>query len=104
MKKIGLILLAIVAVVLGLLVGTLNSDPVQLDLLWIQLELPLGLSILIGFSSGLIVGLVAIYFIRVLPLRMKLRKALTTLMKHEAAGEQEDSGKNASPEISSPDA
>ena len=104
MKKIGFILLAIVAVVLGLLVGTLNSDPVQLDLLWMQLELPLGLTILMGFSLGLIAGLVTIYFARVLPLRMRLRKALTAVMKHESAGDQENQGKQATTEISSPDA
>ena len=104
MKKIGLILLAIVAVVLGLLVGTLNSDPVQLDLLWTQLKLPLGLTILMGFSLGLIAGLLTIYFVGVLPLRLKLRKALTALTKHEAARDQEIPGKNASSEISSPDA
>lgn len=103
MKKLGFILLAIAAIVLGLLVGTLNSDSVQLDLLWVQLELPLGLTILIGFSLGLIVGLVTIYLIRVLPLRMQLRKSLTTLMKYESAAKQEVSGKKVTSELSLPD-
>jgi len=102
-KKLGFILLAIAAIVLGLLVGTLNSDSVQLDLLWVQLELPLGLTILIGFSLGLIVGLVTIYLIRVLPLRMQLRKSLTTLMKYESAAKQEVSGKKVTSELSLPD-
>ena len=56
MKRIGFILLAIAAVLVGLLVGTLNSSPVQLDLLWIQFESPLGLAILLGFSLGIVVG------------------------------------------------
>ena len=103
MKKLGFILLAILAIVFGLLVGTLNSDPVQLDLLWIQLELPLGLTILMGFSLGLVVGLVTIYLIRVLPLRLQLRKSLTALMKHESAANQESPGKQTTSEISLPD-
>ena len=67
MKKLGFILVAIVAIVVGLLVGTLNSSPVQLDLLWVQFELPLGLAILLGFSLGVMMGCECIYFARVLP-------------------------------------
>ena len=78
-KNTGLILMAIMAIAIGLLVGTLNSDTVSLDLLWIQFELPLGLAILLGFSVGLLSGLGAIYFGRVLPLRLQLRKARTAL-------------------------
>ena len=81
MKKIGFILVAIAAIVVGLLVGTLNSGPVQLDLLWVQLELPLGLSILLGFSLGLLAGLSIVYLGRVLPLRLALRKARASLTK-----------------------
>ena len=83
MKKLGFILIAIVAIVIGLLVGTLNSSPVQLDLLWIQFELPLGLAILLGFSLGVVSGLSAIYISRVLPLRLQLRKARAALVKQE---------------------
>lgn len=83
MKKLGFILIAIVAIVIGLLVGTLNSSPVQLDLLWIQFELPLGLAILLGFSLGVLSGLSVIYIARVLPLRLKLRKARATLIKQD---------------------
>ena len=83
MKKLGFILIAIIAIVVGLLVGTLNSSPVQLDLLWIQFELPLGLAILLGFSLGVVSGLSVIYILRVLPLRLQLRKARTALVKQE---------------------
>ncbi len=78
-KNAGFILMAIFAIVIGLLVGTLNSDTVLLDLLWIQFELPLGLAILLGFSVGLVSGLGGIYFGRVLPLRLQLRKARAAL-------------------------
>jgi uncharacterized integral membrane protein len=83
MKKLGFILIAIVAVVIGLLVGTLNSSPVQLDMLWFQFELPLGLAILLGFSLGVVSGLSVIYIARVLPLRLQLRKARAALVKQD---------------------
>ena len=89
MKKIGFILVAIAAIVVGLLVGTLNADSVQLDLLWVQFEIPLGLAILLGFSLGLVTGLSVIYFVRVLPLRLQLRKARAALNKQESPGEQD---------------
>ena len=85
MKKVGFILMAIAAIVVGLLVGTLNSSPVQLDLLWVQLELPLGLAILLGFSLGVVLGLSTIYLARVLPLRLQLRKARAALVKQDTS-------------------
>ena len=85
MKKLGFILVAILAVVVGLLVRTLNSGPVRLDLLWVQLELPLGMVILLGFSAGLLTGMGIIYFARVLPLRLKLHKARNALSQQDAA-------------------
>ena len=84
MKKLGFILLAIAATVLGLLVGTLNSSPVQLDLLWVQFELPLGLAVLLGLSLGVVLGSGAVYIARVLPLRHQLRKARAALTKQES--------------------
>jgi putative membrane protein len=83
-KKLGFILMAIFAIVVGLLVGTLNSNPVNLDMLWVQFELPLGLAILLGFSLGVISGLSVIYLARVLPLRLQLRKARTALLKQDS--------------------
>jgi len=82
-KKLGFILMAVAAIVIGLLVGTLNAERVQLDLLWVQFELPLGLAILAGFSIGVVLGLGAIYIARVLPLRHQLRKARTALAKQD---------------------
>jgi uncharacterized integral membrane protein len=67
-------LLAVLAAGSGLLVGTLNSDRVTLDLLWVQLHWPLGLLLLIALASGILLGLLISYFAQVLPLRMKLRK------------------------------
>ena len=75
MYRILFIIVMILAVALGLLVGTLNSDLVKVDLLWIQLEWPLGLLILSASTLGLLIGLVLAWFFSVLPLRSQLRKA-----------------------------
>lgn len=85
MKKLGFILLAITAVLVGLLVGTLNSSRVQLDLLWVQFELPLGLALLLHFSVGVLLGLGAIHVLRVLPLRRQLRKARVAQSKQNGS-------------------
>lgn len=84
MKKAGFYLVAITTVVIGLLVGTLNSAPVQLDLLWTRFELPLGLAVLLGFSVGLLIGLLMLYLGRVVPLQVKLRQARIRLARQEA--------------------
>lgn len=92
MKRIGFILVAVAAILTGLIVGTLNSVPVSLDLLWVQLEIPLGLAILLGFSTGLIAGLSMVYLGGVLPLRLQLRKARSSLAR-QTRDNQHDQGK-----------
>ena len=74
MNRIVFGLVALLAVVLGLLVGTFNSDKVHLDLLWMQLDWPLGLLILIAFATGLLLGLCLVFLSHVFPLRLKIRK------------------------------
>jgi uncharacterized integral membrane protein len=64
----------ILAIALGLLTGTLNSDTVSVDLLWVQLDWPLGLLILCVLAIGLLLGLLLSWFFSILPLRAKLRK------------------------------
>ena len=105
MKKIGFYLVAIAAIVVGLLVGTLNSNLIQLDLLWIQLELPLGLALMLGFAMGLIMGLGLLYFARVLPLRFQLRKARANSIKQENLQEnaKDKLGVQNSPDLILPD-
>jgi uncharacterized integral membrane protein len=101
----GFYLVAIAAIVLGLLVGTLNSGLIQLDLLWIQLDLPLGLALLLGFSMGLIMGLGLLYFARVLPLRFQLRKARANSIRKENPREnaQDSLGVQDKPDLILPD-
>lgn len=86
LRKTGFYLVVIAAIALGLLVGTLNASPVSLDLLWVQLELPLGLAILLGFTVGLLAGVSMTWLGRVFPLRLQLRKARSALSKQESTG------------------
>jgi uncharacterized integral membrane protein len=73
--RIAFILITVLAVALGLLIGTLNSSSVALDLLWIQLEWPLGLVVLAAAATGLLFGLLMAWLFSILPLRARLRKA-----------------------------
>ena len=72
--RIIFIIVITLAVAMGLLVGALNSDMARVDLLWAQLEWPLGLLILSALSAGLFLGLGLAWFFTILPLRVKLRK------------------------------
>jgi uncharacterized integral membrane protein len=73
--RIIFIIVITLAVAMGLLVGTLNSDMVSVDLLWIQLQWPLGLLVLSALSVGLFLGLGVAWFFTILPLRIQLRKS-----------------------------
>ena len=86
LRKTGFFLVAFAAIAVGLIVGTLNSSVVSLNLLWFQLELPLGLAVLFGFAVGLLAGSSMTWLGRVLPLRLQLRKSRNALIKQDAAG------------------
>jgi len=73
--RVGFFIVLVLAIALGLLVGTLNHDVVVIDLLWLQLHWPLGLSLLAALTLGLLIGLLLVWLFSVVPLRMRLRKA-----------------------------
>lgn len=73
--RIGFFIVLALAIAVGLLIGTLNHDVVVIDLLWLQLHWPLGLSLLAALTLGLLIGLLLAWLFTVLPLRMRLRKA-----------------------------
>ncbi len=77
MYKLFFILIALMAIFAGLLLGTLNAEPVMLDLLWVQLNWPLGLVTVMALALGIILGLAATWVLQVWPLRMALRRANT---------------------------
>ena len=74
MYRIGFVIVTSLAILFGLLVGSLNSDIVTIDLLWLQLQWPLGLTLLCFMALGLIIGLVLSFLVSVLPLKLKLGK------------------------------
>jgi len=73
--RIGFIVITALAIVLGLLVGTLNHELVTIDLLWVQLNWPLGLALLAALACGVLIGLLLAWLFTILPLRMQLRKS-----------------------------
>lgn len=75
MYRIATFMVMVLAISLGLLVGTLNHQPVVTDLLWIQLQWPLGLALLAALAVGLVIGLTLTWMFATLPLRMQLKKA-----------------------------
>ncbi|GAB4176850.1 MAG: hypothetical protein Kow0020_12790 [Wenzhouxiangellaceae bacterium] len=52
-----MLLLLIVALILGIMVGVLNPDPVKLDLLFWELTGPAGMLLVAVFVGGLLCGL-----------------------------------------------
>mgnify|MGYP001817382061 FL=1 len=75
MYRIAFIIAAFLAVALGLLVGTLNSDTVSVELLWVQMQWPLGLLLLCVLVVGLVIGLLISWIFSVMPLKARQRKA-----------------------------
>ena len=75
MYRVIFIVITILAVALGLLIGTLNSETVGVDLLWVQLQWPLGLLLLAACAAGLVLGLLLAWLFAILPLRSRLRRA-----------------------------
>ena len=71
--RLGFLIVIALAIVSGLLIGTLNSDPVLIDLLWFQIEWPLGLALIGALAVGLLLGLCLAWLFTVLPLRVQLR-------------------------------
>ena len=78
LRRIGFTLLALIAVATGLIVGTFNSQEVVLDLLWFQLDWPLGLILLSAFVIGLVLGLLIVNLAQVVPLKLRIRKLQAT--------------------------
>lgn len=74
MYRIIFIIIVTLAVFTGLLLGTLNAETVNVDLLWLQIQWPLGLLILSSAAAGFLLGIFLTWFFTILPLRVQLRK------------------------------
>jgi uncharacterized integral membrane protein len=74
MAKLIFTVLALLAVATGLVLGTLNAEPVLVDLLWFQLNWPLGLVLVSTLALGILIGLAGTWLLQVWPARMALRR------------------------------
>jgi uncharacterized membrane protein YciS (DUF1049 family) len=63
------------AIALGVVIGTLNPQIVNVDLLWFQLAWPLGLTLICVLVLGTLIGLLLIGLFTVWPMKLRLRKA-----------------------------
>ncbi|MEE4173032.1 MAG: LapA family protein [Xanthomonadales bacterium] len=75
MAKLIFTVLALLAVATGLVLGTLNADPVLVDLLWVQLNWPLGLVLVSTLALGILIGMAGTWILQVWPARLALRQA-----------------------------
>lgn len=75
MYRVAFIIIAVLAIAMGLLIGTLNSETVSVDLLWVQLDWPLGLLILSVAAAGLLTGLLLAWIFAIVPLQARLRRS-----------------------------
>jgi uncharacterized integral membrane protein len=74
MAKLIFIVLALLSVATGLVLGTLNADPVLVDLLWFQLNWPLGLVLVSTLALGILIGMAGTWVIQVWPAKLALRR------------------------------
>lgn len=66
-----LILLVLLAAVAGLAIGVLNADTVGLELLIVEVSLPLGALVMLAFALGLMLGLALSWLLFFLPGRLR---------------------------------
>jgi uncharacterized membrane protein YciS (DUF1049 family) len=65
----------VLAITLGVVIGTLNPQIVNVDLLWFQLAWPLGLTLICVLILGALLGSLLIGLFSVWPMKLRLRKA-----------------------------
>ncbi len=92
MAKLIFIVLALLAVATGLVLGTLNADPVTVDLLWFQLNWPLGLVLVSTLALGILVGMAGTWLIQVWPARLALRRERSAAAKAMASAPIAETG------------
>ncbi len=66
-----LILLVLAASVAGLAIGVLNAETVDLELLIVEVSLPLGALVLLALALGLLLGLALSWLLFFLPGRLQ---------------------------------
>jgi hypothetical protein len=69
------VLIAVACLAVGIAVGTLNTQPVGLDLGFVLIPTSLGVAVLVALLLGVLVGGLALSASVILPLRQRLRRA-----------------------------
>lgn len=73
MYRLGFIVVATLAIALGLVVGVLNYQVITVDLMWARISWPLGLMLLTAMMTGFLLGVILSWLFGVLPLQLKMR-------------------------------
>ena len=68
------LLIALACLAVGIAVGGLNTQPVHLDLGFVQLPTSLGVAVLVALLLGVVIGGLALAASVVLPLRQRLHR------------------------------
>lgn len=89
MYRLIFIVIAVLAIAAGLLLGTLNADPVSLDLLWVQLNWPLGLVLVMALAVGTLLGMAFTWLLQVWPAKLALRRARAAGLKSPSSPDTE---------------
>ncbi|MFT4179196.1 MAG: lipopolysaccharide assembly protein LapA domain-containing protein [Thermomonas sp.] len=82
MARLLRIIAAVACILLGAVVGALNTQPVALDLGFTALHTSLGLAVLLALLLGVLVGGILLALGVVAPLRRKLGKAEAAARQH----------------------
>jgi uncharacterized membrane protein YciS (DUF1049 family) len=90
MRLIRLVV-AIACILLGAIVGALNTQPVLLDFGFAGIRATLGLSVLVALLLGVVVGGTILAVGVVAPLRRRLRRAEQALQQHAARASRTES-------------
>ena len=69
------LIVALVFLAYGLIIGVLNTQPIQLNLLFADIQTSSGVGILLSLLLGVIVGVLLVLAAVVWPLYAKLRRA-----------------------------
>lgn len=74
MQRWLFIILTVLAIFVGLTIGLLNPQSVDLDILFTQLTTSAGMVVIGSFACGLLIGIAALWVFRLLPLSIRFKR------------------------------
>lgn len=82
--KVFRLIITLFVLLLGLVIGALNSSEVHLNFLFSSIQTTLGFAIVVSLLVGVLVGSSAVLFFSLIPLYTKLRQAQKMLSQAQA--------------------